>query len=44
MIKLLRISIALADESNPKLSIIIKDYLLTGSYNDQQGHILLKIA
>lgn len=44
MIKLLKVSITLSDESNPKLSIIIKDYLLTGSYNDQQGQILLKIA
>lgn len=44
LIKLLKVSIALSDESNPKLSMIIKDYLLTGTYNNQQGSILLKIA
>lgn len=44
LVRLLKISISLADESNPKLSMILRDYLLTGSYNDQQGEILVRIA
>ncbi len=44
LIKLLRNSLNLSDPSTPSLSIIIKDYLLTGSYNESQGKILLKIA
>ena len=43
LIKLLKLSLSLSEPSNPPLSLILKDYLLTGTYNDQQGQILLKI-
>ena len=39
----LKTSLSILDEPNSKLPMIIKEYLLTGSYNEQWGSILLKI-
>ena len=39
----LKLSLTVLDEPNSKLPMIIKEYLLMGSYNDQWGSILLKI-
>lgn len=40
----LKMSILMLEQPNCKLSMIMKDYLLTGSYNDQWGSIILKLV